>query len=235
MKIAWLGHACYRITSDSGLKIITDPYLVAGFSVVVSGELKYGELQEEADIVVVSHEHPDHNNVDAIKGNPEVVRGNQVREITRNIKGIEFKALPCYHDAVGGKRAGENNMIYFEIDGVRICHTGDLGHPLNDKQVTELGKIDVLLLSVGLFNREGNHFIIDTVVADALYSQLAPKVTIPGHFSNNKCTFKIAILDEFLESKKDVIRLDENYISEVELKKEELPTTAQIMVLKPIY
>jgi len=68
MKVRWLGHASFMITSETGTKIITDPY-------VITENLNYGEIKESADIVTVSHEHGDHNNVAAVRGKPEVVRG----------------------------------------------------------------------------------------------------------------------------------------------------------------
>ena len=239
MKIAWLGHHSYRITLGSGLKVITDPYVSPLFNQFLMGDLKYDPLDETADIVTISHDaHSDHNNAAAIKGNPEIVRGAEIRGSSKKVEGIEFKALACYHDSVGGKMHGENNMLSFELDGMRICHNGDLGHELSPDQVAELGKIDVLLLAVGYPGRLGRkavHFRIDTNIADSLYYHLKPKVILPGHYSNPKCTFKFAIVDEFLEEKRGVIRLDEKGISEVELKKEELPESTQIMVLKSLY
>ena len=95
MKIKWLGHACFVLTSDTGMKIITDPY-------VTGSSLSYGEIEESADIVNVSHEHGDHNNVAAVRGNPGVVRGAGTVEV----EGIKFKGIPTYHDDVGGERGG---------------------------------------------------------------------------------------------------------------------------------
>jgi len=211
MKIKWLGHASFLITSDSGLKIITDPY-------ATNENLNYGEIDESADIVTVSHEHGDHNNVAAVGGNPEVVRG------TAKFKGLEFKGIPTYHDDAEGKSRGNNTIFCFEVDGVKVCHLGDLGHPLSDKQVSELGRVDVLLAPVG-----GN-YTINAEVATQVGNKLAPKVVIPMHFRNDKCTFPIAGVDEFLKGKKEVKRLD---TSEVEFKKGELPASTQIIVLKP--
>jgi len=232
MKVAWLGHLCFRITSDSGLTVITDPY-APYFSEYLVGDLKYDPLNESADIVTVSHDqHKDHNSVDEIKGNPDVVRGSEIRGAAKKVKGIEFKAIACYHDSVGGKMLGENNIICFEVDGIRICLSGDPGHELTPDQVAELGEIDILLLAVGLPGRDGFHFRIDTSIADSLYYRLKPKVVLPGHYSNPKCTFKIAILDEFLEGKRNVVRLE---TSEVEFKKEDLPEPTEILVLKSVY
>ena len=211
MKIKWLGHASFMITSETGTKIITDPY-------VTTENLNYGEIKESADIVTVTHEHSDHNNVSAVRGNPEVVRG------TAKVKGIEFKGIPTYHDDAEGKSRGSNTILCFEVDGVRVCHLGDLGHPLNDKQVAELGSVDILLIPVG------GVFTIDAKVASQVCDRLKPKVIIPMHFKNDRCAFPLAGVDEFLRGKEGVSRLD---TSEVEFKQGELPTTTKTIVLKP--
>jgi len=212
MKIKWLGHASFLITSDAGTKIITDPY-------VTGGDLSYGEIEESADIVVVSHDHSDHNNVSAVGGNPELVRG----AVTTEIKGIEFKGISTYHDEAGGNKRGRNTVFCFVVDGIRVCHLGDLGHQLSDKQVAELGKVDILLIPVGGF------YTIDAKVASQVCDGLKPKVIIPMHYKTNKCGFPIAGVDEFLRGKKEVSRLD---ASEAEFKQGELPATTQIIVLK---
>jgi len=201
------------ITSDAGTKIITDPY-------VTGGALSYGEIKETADIVTVSHDHGDHDNPAAVRGNPEVVKG----AVTKKIKGIEFSGIPTYHDDAGGKSRGNNTIFCFEVDGLRVCHLGDLGHQLSDKQAAELGRVDILLIPVGGF------FTIDAEVAGQVCNQLQPKVIIPMHFRNDKCALPIAPVDEFLKGKEGVSRLD---ASEVELKQGELPATTQIIVLRP--
>ncbi len=211
MKIKWLGQSSFLITSEAGIRIITDPY-------APSERLTYDEIKESANIVTVSHEHGDHNNVAAVKDNPEVVRG------TAKVKGIEFKGIPTYHDDAGGRSRGKNTIFCFEVDGIRVCHLGDLGHPLSDKQATELGSVDILLIPVGGF------YTIDAKVASQLCDRLKPKVIIPMHFKNDKCTFPIAGVDEFLQRKEGVSRLD---TSEVEFKQGELTATTKTVVLKP--
>ena len=211
MRIKYLGHACFMITSDAGTRIITDPY-------APNERLTYGEIKESADIVTVSHEHFDHNNVAAVKGNPEVVKG------TAKVRGIEFKGIPTYHDDADGSKRGNNTILCFEVDGVRVCHLGDLGHPLSDKQVAELDKVDILLVPVG-----GN-YTIDARVANEVCNKIAPKVIIPMHYQNERCpSFPVSGVDEFLQGKAGVSRLD---ASEVEFKPGELPVTTQIIVLK---
>jgi len=201
------------ITSEAGIKIITDPYTPAD-------DLNYSEIKESADIVTVSHEHNDHNNVSAVRGNPELVKG----AVTAEIKGIKFRGIPAYHDEAKGRSRGDNTIFCFEVDGIRICHLGDLGHQLDDKQVTDLGAVDILLIPVGGF------FTIDARVASHVYRQVKPKVIIPMHYKTDKCDFPIAGVDEFLRDKEGVSRLD---ASEAEFKPGELPETAQIIVLKP--
>ena len=247
MKIKWLGHASALITSDSGIRIITDPYK-PGYDIMPGGTLSYGSIEESADIVVVTHEHPDHNNVAAVRGNPEIIRGAEIRGVTAvKSRGIEFKGIPCYHDNVEGKLLGENTIVCFEVDGIRICHSGDLGHQLSGEQIAELGRIDVLLLDVGLLlpagepkfitNESGQRqeagwgqYIINADVANQVYDQLLPKVTIPIHYGNEKCSFNLAVVYEFLEGRKNVSMLN---ASELEFKQEKLPVNPQIVVLKP--
>jgi len=212
MKVKWLGHASFLITSDAGTRIITDPY-------TPNERLTYGKIKESADIVTVSHGHGDHNNVAAVEGNPEVVKG------VAKVKGIEFKGIPTYHDDAVGSKRGNNIIFCFEVDGVVVCHLGDLGHPLSDKQVAELGNVDILLIPVG-----GN-YTIDAKVATDVCNKLSAKVVIPMHYKNDRCSsFPVAGVDEFVQGKKGISRPDS---SEAGFKKGNLPAATQIIVLEP--
>ncbi len=211
MKIKWLGHAAFLITSDSGTRIITDPY-------ETSEGLKYGEITETADIVTVSHDHGDHSNVAAVKGNPQVVRD------TAEVKGISIRAIPTAHDDKGGSERGKNTIFCLQVDGVRVVHLGDLGHLLTDNQVVEVGKVHVLLVPVG------GHFTVDAGAAGEVCDQVRTRVIIPMHYKNDKCVFPIGGVDEFIKSKTNVTQVNG---SEVEFTVPELPTSPQIMVLQP--
>lgn len=213
MKIKCLGHATFVITSDAGVKIITDPY-------EPSPTLTYGEITESADIVTVSHGHTDHCNVAAVRGNPEVVR----RTGKSAAKGIEFNGVASYHDDAQGRLRGNNIIFCFELDGIKVCHLGDLGHLLDDKQVKEIGSVDIVLIPVGGF------FTIDARAATQVCDQLKPKVIIPMHYRTEKSFPDIAGVDEFIKGKNNVTRQDS---SEVEFKAGKLPATSQIIVLKP--
>ncbi len=211
MKVKWLGHAAFLITSEAGIKIITDPYTPAE-------DLNYGEIKEPADIITMSHSHSDHSNVASVRGKPSVVRG------TAEVKGIKFKGISTHHDEAQGKKRGSNTIFCFEVDGIKVCHLGDLGHQLSDKQVAEAGKVDILLVPVGGF------YTIDATVATKVCDQLRPRVIIPMHFKTNKCDYPISGVEEFLRGKKDIRHLE---ASEVEFKIGGLPAETRIMVLKP--
>jgi len=214
MKVKWLGHAAFIITSDEGIKILTDPYRVGMFGV------NYGEMKETADIVVVSHEHPDHNNVEGVPGSPDVIRGAGKRQA----KGIEFRAIASFHDDTGGSQRGPNNIFCFTVNGVRLCHLGDLGHTLSDQQLADIGEVDVLLTPMA-----GN-FTIDADAAHKVVGQIKPCVVIPMHYQTDKCpTFPVTDVEPFLAGKTNVKRMD---TAEVEFKKEQLPSTTEIVVLK---
>jgi len=215
MKVKWLGHACFLLTSDSGLRIITDPYTPGAFG------LDYAPPAETADIVTVSHDHADHNNVAAVKGNPQVVQGVGSHEA----KGIQFKGIATAHDQSSGKERGANTIFCFTLDGINVCHLGDLGHDLSDQAVADIGDVDVLLIPVG-----GN-FTIDAPVADRVCQKLAPKVVIPMHFKNERCpSFPVAGVEDFTRGRQQVKTIAG---SEVEIKKEQLPTATETIVLKP--
>ena len=211
MKLKWLAHASFLITADDGTRIITDPY--------ETGEgFKHSAIKESADIVTVSHEHFDHNNAAAVGGNPKVVKG------TAEVKGISIKAVTTAHDEKGGSERGKNNIYCFQVDDIRVCHMGDLGHILTDNQVVEVGKVHVLLIPVGGF------FTIDARTAGMVAEQVRARVIIPMHYKTDKMDLPISGVEEFLKDKDNVTRLD---TSEVTFTRAGLPSTPQIMVLKP--
>jgi L-ascorbate metabolism protein UlaG (beta-lactamase superfamily) len=211
MKIRYLAHSSFLITSGSGTRIVTDPY-------TVNEGTRYKPISETADIVTISHGHGDHNNVASVKGKPQVVRDSA------EVKGIKIKAVPTFHDASGGKERGRNTVFCLDVDGVRVCHCGDLGHKFTAEQLKEIGKVDVLIIPVGGF------FTIDARTAGEVMGQVGAAVTIPMHYKTEKVDYPIAGVEEFVKGKQNVTRVDGG---EVELKAGQLPKDPQIMVLKP--
>jgi len=216
MKIKFLGHAAFLITTADGTKIVTDPYEPHGFG----GAIAHGPLSEPADFVVVSHDHADHNYVKMVPGKPVVVRGP--REQTH--RGITFRAVASHHDTSRGAERGGNIMRVIEADGMAVCHLGDLGHALSAEDATALGSIDVLLVPVG------GTFTIDARGATAVVNRLRPRIAIPMHYRTPKVTLNIAPVDGFLAGKERVRRVEG---SEVEVTKDTLPKPTEIVVLRP--
>jgi len=211
MKLKWLGHSSFLITADDGTRIITDPF----------GDypgLSYEPIREEADVMVVSHEHGDHHGA-KVRGNPAQVKSAGLHKVG----GIEFKGIPTYHDTAAGSERGRNLVFCFTVDGLRMCHLGDLGHELSESQLAEIGQVDVLMIPVGGF------YTIDAATAGAVCDQIKPKVTIPMHVKTRKCDFPISDVEEFLKGKTRVRRLD---ATEVELSRSGLPEETEVVVLK---
>lgn len=213
MKIKWLGHSSFLITSEEGVKIITDPYTV------IAGVFEYGSIEESADIVTTSHKHGDHGNASAVKGKPVVVD----QAGARNIKGVDLKGITSYHDETGGKQRGMNIIFCFTVNGVKICHLGDLGHQLEPPQINEAGKVDILLIPVG------GKYTIDAKGAGEVCEKLNPRMVIPMHYKTAKCGYEIAGVEDFLKGRKNVRRLE---VSEIEIRKGNLPADTETVVLK---
>jgi len=181
LKISWLGHSCFKIEDDSGKVVVTDPF---------DESVGYPLPRIRADVVTVSHDHHDHNNVKVLEGNPVVVRGSG----KQTAAGIEFEGIATYHDEKKGKLRGKNTIFCFEIDGVRVCHLGDLGHQLGEKEAAALGEVDVLMIPVG------GTFTLDAGGAKKLIGQIKPRIAIPMHFKTAAVppSFGIYPADDFL-------------------------------------
>ena len=214
MKVKWNGHASFTLTSDSGLKIITDPYEPGGFG----GQIKYGPIPDSADIVLVSHEHADHNYVQGLKGTPSAVRKSQ------EIKGIKIEVIDSFHDQSQGRERGENRIFLFELDGIKIAFLGDLGHELKPEQAEKLSGLDLLLIPVG------GTFTVDAKQAGKIVEELKPKLVIPMHYKTAKIGFPIQTVDSFLSLFPKSKKLN---ASEVEIKKSDLPSSTEVWVLEP--
>jgi L-ascorbate metabolism protein UlaG (beta-lactamase superfamily) len=186
MKIEYLGHASFLITSEGGLRLITDPYKPGCFD----GGIDYEPITEEADIFTISNEHDDHNCTD-IKGGPTFIRGVGKKQT----KGVEITGIESFHDESGGSERGKNTIYKLQIDGMNIVHLGDLGHPLSDEDVRKIGAVDILFVPIG------GYFTIDAKTAESVVDKLNPKVVIPMHFKTNKCGFPIASADAYTRNK----------------------------------
>jgi len=180
MRIEWKGHSSFLLISTEGVRILTDPF---------DEWVGYQLPNVEVDVVTVSHQHGDHNCTDSLPGKPVVVEGAGDHKAC----GIEIKGVATYHDPEQGKKRGNNTVFVIKLDGLNICHLGDLGHLLTSKQVSEIGPVDVLLIPVGGF------FTIDAKQAYEIVRQLRPALVLPMHYKlDERVTLPIAPVDEFL-------------------------------------
>ncbi|MBO8157943.1 MBL fold metallo-hydrolase [Thermosyntropha sp.] len=177
MKIRWLGHASFLIETE-GKKIITDPF---------EERVGYPLYEGEVDIATVSHDHYDHNAVHLLKGNPVAVKGTGFFEFGN----IKITGYLSYHDKNEGKDRGENIIYKISAEGIDVLHLGDLGHVLDDNFVSQIGKVDILLVPVG------GTFTIDAEEAFILAQKIKPAIIIPMHFATPALTFTLLPVEAF--------------------------------------
>lgn len=165
MDIIYLGHSSFKLKGKNAT-VITDP-----FDPQMVG-LKYPS--QEADIVTISHQHEDHNQIDLVKNVKRVVDGPGEYEIA----GVSIIGISTFHDDKKGEERGKNTVFVFEIDDLRIAHLGDLGHKLSSESIEEMGEIDILLIPVG------GKYTIDSQTAVEVVRSIEPVLIIPMHFNS---------------------------------------------------
>jgi len=209
MKLKWLGHACFLLTSDNGVRILTDPF---------NEKVGYALPEVEADIVTVSHNHGDHSYTAAVMG--EFLLIDQPGNFSH--KGIEIMGISSFHDSAQGSQRGRNIIFRFRIDGLSVVHLGDLGHVLSTSQVEEFGRVDILLVPVG------GHYTIDASAALEVIHQLKPETIVPMHFKTETGGASLAPVERFLESAGEGKKLGKQ---EIELTRDNLHDNAGIIIL----
>lgn len=190
MQIIWKGQSCFEITASpikgGQVKIVIDPY---------SEEIGLKLPKMEADIILSTHSHHDHNNVKAISpigsGKPFLIEGPGEYEI----KNVYIRGIPSWHDSQEGKERGENTIYSIETEDLKICHLGDFGqNELTDEQMESIGEVDVLMVPVG------GVYTIEAKEALKVMSQVEPKITLPMHYSLPKLKVKLEGVDKFLKA-----------------------------------
>lgn len=179
MDITWLGLSCFRIRGSQAI-IIMDPFPPG---------LGYTLGKQTADIVTVSHQHPSHTYVQGISGEHRLLKGPGEYEIS----GVLILGIATYHDAVKGQSRGKNTAYLMEIDGVVVCHLGDIGHVLSDEQAEEMGNVDILMLPVGGVST------INAAMAAEIIRKLEPKVVLPMHYKTPKSNRELETVENFLK------------------------------------
>jgi L-ascorbate metabolism protein UlaG (beta-lactamase superfamily) len=205
-KLTWYGQSCFLLETAGGTRIVMDP-IPKGIGYELPQGLK-------ADIVTISHEHFDHNNLGFVTGKPRVLRGLTADKkgwtrIDEKVKDVSIRSVGVYHDDQRGAARGLDTVFIFEVGGVRIAHLGDLGHVLNDEQLAAIGAVDVLLVPVG------GRFTVDGLKATQVVEQLRPRImVIPMHYKTDAVTIKeLEPLALFLDGKRNVRHETSNTIA----------------------
>ncbi|OGO02434.1 MAG: hypothetical protein A2Y91_00030 [Chloroflexi bacterium RBG_13_54_8] len=207
MEITWLGHSCFMVKTKQ-VSLVTDPY---------DPSLGYPGLKSNANIVTISHSHPGHSYSSGIAGNPKII--HQAGEY--EIGGVFIIGLSNFHDADKGNKRGKNLAYIIEMEDVKLCHLGDLGHLPLSKQVEELSIADVLFVPVGGVST------IDARMAAEVVRLLGPKVVIPMHYKTEVVHW-LEPLSNFVREMglREVIPQ-----SKINLTNSNLPEETQVMVL----
>jgi L-ascorbate metabolism protein UlaG (beta-lactamase superfamily) len=178
LDVTWLGHGCFRLRGR-GAAAVTDPF-------PPSIGLKLSRL--DADVVTVSHEHENHNYTQVVREAYEIHGPGEYE-----VAGISVIGVPTYHDAEKGAKRGRNTVYLIEIDDVRICHLGDLGHRLDDSEAETISSPDVLLVPVG------GRSAINAAQAAEVVRQLEPRFVVPMHYAIPGLKLELDPLDRFLK------------------------------------
>lgn len=209
MEVTWLGHACFRLKGRDGV-VLMDP---------CPKSTGYNIGRQQANIVTVSHEHPAHSYTEALTGPHRRIDAPGEYEIG----GVLITGVRTYHDGKRGAERGRNTSFLIEMDEVRVCHLGDLGHVPTQEQIEAFSDIDVLLVPVG-----GNS-TIDAEAASEIISQLEPKVVVPMHYATEAASATLDPLDKFV--KQMGVSAPEPQ-PKLTLTKTTLPAQTQVVVLE---
>ena len=215
MEIKWYGQSCFNVRSKDRI-LIFDPY---------SKDIGLKLPKLKADIVLVSHQHHDHNNVDAVsnrnKKKPFVISFPGEYEIS----GVYILGISSFHDKSEGKERGLNTIYVANIKGIKLCHLGDLGTVLSNGDIEKIGDIDILFIPIG------GKYTIDSEEAVEVINQIDPKIIIPMHYKIPGLNIDLDNLENFAKK----VKISHSKGQEVfKIKKADLPTKErEIIILKP--
>jgi L-ascorbate metabolism protein UlaG (beta-lactamase superfamily) len=213
--ITWFGHAFFEITSSAATRITTDPF---------SEYIGYPVPEVWPDVVTVGRESGNHNNVELVNGEPVILWGLdswglEWNEINTKFRDVLIYNVPIYTRAWHDFKKG--SAFVFEMDGMCICHTGDIGEPFNEDQLDLIGHVDILLIPIG------DRSTIGPEEAKQVVEQLKPKIVVPMHYYNS--TF---LLESFLDNPYPSRYLEINKFS---VSKDTLPPATEIYIPNVIW
>ena len=185
MIINWHGQSCFSISTSQGknnkASIVIDPF---------DNEIGLKVPKLQADVLLISHDHHDHNNVKAVSGDPFIIKGPGEYDI----KEVFIQGINAFHDNSQGAERGLSTIYVIEAEEMRICHLGDLGQKeLTSEQLDAIGEVDILMIPIG------GTYTLDAEEASKIISQIEPRIVIPMHYHLPKLKLKIDKEDKFLK------------------------------------
>lgn len=208
-ELTWLGHACFRLRSRD-VTIVTDP---------VGRPFGYDISRVRADIVTISHQHPGHNNVEALKGSFTILDGPGEYEI----KEIFITGVRTHHDTEGGATYGPNTIYTIALEDIVFCHLGDLGHALTPDQMEQIGPVDVLLVPAG-----GGALPI--TLATEIIAQIEPGIVVPMHYATGTVP-AIAGLEPIDKFARELGLHDATPRDRLTIRHSDIPENTQVIIL----
>jgi len=209
MEIDWFGLSCFRLRAREAT-VVSDPY-------EKNIGLKFP--RPRADIVTISHNHAGHDYADGVPGNPKVLAGPGEYEISN----VFVTGVQTFHDKRGGKDRGKNTVYVINIEGLNVCHLGDLGHVPTQAQAEAIGQVDILLVPVGGGNA------LNASDAAEVVSLFEPMLVIPMHYRVPDLTVKLDSVDKFI---KEMGIKAPSKIEVLAVKRDGLPKETQVVLLE---
>lgn len=213
VSVTWFGQSCFLLKDPEGLSLLTDPF--------DPGKMGYpdpGLRETEVEVMLITHEHFDHNYTELVKTAGSTIRGTG----THQAGPVSVKGIASSH----GPGRGENTIFTWNLGGINFCHLGDLGEVLSQEQISQIGPVDVLLIPVG------GYYTIDATQATQVLEALKPKIVVPMHYRTPALSASIANVlapvDDFLQGKEKHLESGKHRVT---LKKETLPQTTQVLVM----
>ena len=202
MIITWYGHSCFKIANQGGhLTVMTDPF---------DKKIGLTPPRGSVNIVTISHDHYDHNNIKTVSGDPFIIDGPGEYEI----EGIRITGISSYHDKKKGEERGLNTIYLIKVDDIIVCHLGDFGQEkLTDRQLEVIGDIDILMIPVD------GVCTLNAREAVKVIKQIEPNIVIPMHYKLPNLTEKFADVKDFL---KEIGLNGEEKVDKLTLKKKDL-------------
>lgn len=209
MEIDWFGHSCFRLRTRE-VTVVSDPYEKA---------IGLSFPRPRADLVTISHNHEGHDYAEGVRGDPKVISGPGEYEI----RGVFVTGVQTFHDKRSGRDRGKNTAYVMTIDGVNICHLGDLGHVPSQTQAESFGNVDILLVPVGGVTT------INASDAAEVVALFEPQIVIPMHYRVPDLAYKLDSVDKFV---KEMGIKKPDTVESLKATKDSLPKETQVVLLE---